>query len=185
MTPRPLDTAALRRLLDSPDAPRVIDVRTPAEYESVRIPGSWNVPLDLLRAHAAELRDHLGDRTVLVCRSGVRSEQAAEVLALDGPRVLSGGLTAWQAADAPVETGRPRWELERQVRLVAGTIVLASILASTAVPRAKWVAGAIGGGLTFAALSGTCAMGTALSKLPYNRGPRIGIDDVRAALGGR
>ncbi|GGU99278.1 sulfurtransferase [Actinomadura cremea] len=182
MTPRPLDTEVLRDLLDSPDAPRVIDVRTPGEFESVRIPGSWNVPLELLREHAAELRGHLDDRTVLVCHSGARSARAAEALAADGPRVLSGGLTAWRASGAPVETGRPRWELERQVRLVAGSIVLGSILTSVLVPRAKWVAGAIGGGLAFAGLSGTCAMGTALSKLPHNRGPRVGIEDVRAAL---
>ena len=32
------------------------------------------------------------------------------------------------------------------------------------------MAAAIGGGLTFAALSNTCAMGTMLAKLPYNRG---------------
>lgn len=177
-----LDAAALRHLLDSPDAPRVVDVRTPAEFASLRLPGSLNIPLDVLRAHAAELREHLDGRTVLVCRSGPRAEQAAAALAVDGARVLSGGLTAWQADGAPVEAGRPRWDLERQVRLVAGSIVLTSILASTVAPRAKWVAGAIGGGLTFAALSGTCAMGAALSKLPYNRGPRTGIEDVRAAL---
>ncbi|QFG24412.1 rhodanese-like domain-containing protein [Actinomadura sp. WMMB 499] len=180
-----LDTAALRHLLGSPDAPHVVDVRTPAEFESVRIPGARNVPLDLLREHAAELRDRLDERTVLVCRSGARAEQAARTLAdagLPGLRVLSGGVAAWQADGAPVLTGRPRWDLERQVRLVAGSIVLTSVLASTIVPRAKWAAGAIGGGLTFAALSNTCAMGTALSKLPYNRGPRTGIADVRAAL---
>ena len=59
--------------------------------------------------------------------------------------------------------------LARQVRLVAGSIVLSSVLGSIAVPKLKWLAAAIGGGLTFAAVSNTCAMATALSKLPYNR----------------
>lgn len=63
-------------------------------------------------------------------------------------------------------TGRPLWDLERQVRLVAGSIVLSSVAASVAVPRLKWIAAGIGGGLTFAAVSKACAMG----KLPYNRG---------------
>ena len=65
--------------------------------------------------------------------------------------------------------GKPHWELERQARLVAGSIVLTSVLGSVAAPRLKWLAAVIGGGLTFAAVTNTCAMATALSKLPYNR----------------
>ena len=68
-----------------------------------------------------------------------------------------------------VKRGVQRWDLERQVRLVAGSIVLSSVLGSIAVPRLKWLA-AQSGGLTYAAVSNTGAMGTALSKLPYNRG---------------
>ena len=60
-------------------------------------------------------------------------------------------------------------ELERQVRLVAGGIVLVGVLASTLVPRAKWVSAAVGGGLVGAALTDSCLMGMALSKLPHNR----------------
>jgi hypothetical protein len=41
---------------------------------------------------------------------------------------------------------------------------------SVAVPRLKWLAAVIGAGLTYAAISNTCVMATALSKLPYNRG---------------
>ncbi|GAT67022.1 sulfurtransferase [Planomonospora sphaerica] len=183
--PAALDTAALRRLLESGDAPRLIDVRTPGEFETAHIPGSYNVPLDLLREHRAELRAHLDEQVVLVCRSGQRAASAEQALAAAGLpnlRVLSGGISAWQAAGAPVATGRPRWELERQVRLVAGSIVLASVLASAVFEPAKWIAAAIGGGLTFAALSNTCAMGMALARLPYNRGPRTDLATVLGAL---
>ena len=83
--------------------------------------------------------------------------------------VLTGGVTAWEAAGAPLTRGAQAWELERQVRLVAGGIVLAGVLLSTVAPKAKWVAGAIGAGLTGAALTDSCAMGMLLSKLPYNR----------------
>ncbi|MFN2494593.1 MAG: rhodanese-like domain-containing protein [Pseudonocardiaceae bacterium] len=98
-----LDTAALRTLLDTADAPRLIDVRTPGEFQAAHIPGSYNVPLDLLREHRDELRAHLDDQVVLICRSGQRAAQAEQALAAAGLpnlRVLDGGITAWQAAGA-------------------------------------------------------------------------------------
>ncbi|MGI5288958.1 rhodanese-like domain-containing protein [Nonomuraea polychroma] len=183
--PTALDAATLRRLLESGGAPRLIDVRTPGEFESAHIPGSCNVPLDLLREHRADLRADLDEQAVLICRSGQRAAQAARALAdvgLPNVRILQGGIAAWQAAGASVTTGRPRWDLERQVRLVAGSIVLIAVLASIVVPAATWIAAFIGGGLVFAALSGTCAMGMLLTKLAYNRGPRTDIDSVRRAL---
>jgi hypothetical protein len=91
--------------------------------------------------------------------------------------LLEVGMQAWQAVGGEVNVGKPRWALERQVRLVAGSIVLASILASLRVPKARFLAGAIGGGLTFAALSNTCAMGSLLMKLPYNAG-EVDVQDV-------
>lgn len=78
--------------------------------------------------------------------------------------------------------GKHRWELERQVRLVAGLIVLTSVLLSVFVPWTKWLAAAIGAGLAFAAVSNTCAMGMLLAKLPYNRGSKRKISDVIADL---
>ncbi len=80
-------------------------------------------------------------------------------------------MLGWEAHGLTVNRGTERWDLERQVRLVAGSLVLSSILASVAAPpKLKWLAAGIGGGLTFAALTNTCAMGMLLSKLPYNRG---------------
>ncbi len=183
--PATIDPAALRELLDSGQRPRILDVRSPAEFETAHIPGAYNVPLDLLREHRAELLDHLGEEVVLLCRSGARATQAGQSLAqagLPNLRILDGGMLAWQAAHAPVNLGRPRWDLERQVRLVAGAIVLASILASIAVPGLKWIAGAIGAGLAVAALTNTCAMGMLLAKLPYNRGARCDLDSIVGQL---
>lgn len=160
---------------------RVLDVRTPAEFESAHIPGAYNVPLDTLGEHADELRRHLDVPVVLVCRSGQRAGTACEQLlgvGMDQLHVLDGGMGSWDDGTRAVRRGRGRWDLERQVRLVAGSIVLTSVLASTVVPRAKWVAGAVGGGLTFAALSNTCAMGTLLSKLPHNRAASCDVDAV-------
>ncbi|MCU7729390.1 rhodanese-like domain-containing protein [Actinoplanes sp. KI2] len=183
--PATLDVATLRELVAAGTAPRLIDVRTPAEFETAHVPGSYNVPLDLLREHRDELRHHLDEQVVLVCRSGQRATQAEQglrVAGLPNLRILQGGITAWQAAGAPVTTGIPRWDLERQVRLVAGGIVLLAVLASIAFEPAKWIAALIGGGLAVAALTNTCAMGMLLSRLPYNRGPRTDLDQVVAAL---
>lgn len=184
--PRRLDVHTLQELLSSEDAPRILDVRTPAEFESAHIPGSYNVPLDNLREHRSELRRHLDEDVVLVCRTGGRAEQAEKALAevgLPGLHVLEGGMVSWQSAGAPVNRGRQTWELERQVRLVAGSITLGGILGSTVVPELKWVAGFIGAGLTFAALSNTCAMGMLLAKMPWNkRGESCDMDRVVKAL---
>jgi hypothetical protein len=54
--------------------------------------------------------------------------------------------------------------------------------ACVAVPRLKWLAAAIGAGLTYAAVSNTCAMATALLKLPYNRGAASDAKTVLAQL---
>lgn len=183
--PATIDCHNLEALLNSATPPRVLDVRTPGEFETAHIAGAYNVPLDLLREHRDEIIGHLDEDVVLVCRSGQRAAQAEETLrnaGLTNVHILAGGITAWEAKGFAVNRGVERWDLERQVRLVAGGIVLSSILGSIAVPKLKWVAGAVGGGLTFAALSNTCAMGMMLSKLPYNRGATCDAQTIVSQL---
>jgi len=164
---------------------RVLDVRTPAEFETMHIPGAYNVPLDTLREHREELSNHLDSDVVLVCRSGVRATQAEQALAGVGQpnlRVLDGGILAWEQAGGEVRRGRQRWELERQVRLVAGSIVLTSVLVSLLLPGVQLVAGAVGAGLTFAALANSCLMGSILMKLPSNRSSTYDVREVMGQL---
>ncbi|WP_328946137.1 rhodanese-like domain-containing protein [Streptomyces sp. NBC_00250] len=184
-TPTSLTPAVLHRLVQEGRAPRLLDVRTPAEFRTAHIPGSYNVPLDTLREHRAELRSHLDEDVVLVCRSGGRAAQAEQALAgagLSNLRVLDGGMNAWEAVGAPVNRGPARWDMERQVRLVTGSVVLTTGLVGVLVPGVHLVGTALGAGLTYAALSNSCAMGVLLSKLPYNRGPRADIRTVIAEL---
>jgi rhodanese-related sulfurtransferase len=182
-----ITSTELRDLLASSAPLRILDVRTPAEFETAHIHESYNVPLDVLDEHGPEViqqLDHDHD-VVLVCRSGQRSAQAAQLLrnaGLTGGRVLEKGITDWEGRGFAVDRGVQRWELERQVRLVAGSVVLSSVVGSIAVPRLKWVAAAIGAGLTYAAISNTCAMATALSKLPYNRDATSDAKTVLAQL---
>jgi rhodanese-related sulfurtransferase len=182
-----ITSTELRDLLASSTPLRILDVRTPAEYETLHIRGSYNVPLDVLNQRGPEVVRQLDndDDVVLVCRSGQRSAQAAELLrnaGLTGGRVLENGITDWDAQGFAVDRGVQRWELERQVRLVAGSVVLSSVVGSIVVPKLKWLAAAIGAGLTYAATSNTCAMATALSKLPYNRGATLDAETVLAQL---
>jgi rhodanese-related sulfurtransferase len=176
-----IDPAGLRERLESAAALRVLDVRSPAEFETVHIAGAYNVPLDLLREHRDEIVGHLEQDVILVCRSGQRASQAEQTLraaGLDNVHILDGGMIAWEKRDFAVVRGARRWDLERQVRLVAGSIVVAGVLGSIAVPKLKWFAAAVGGGLAGAAISDTCAMGMLLSKLPYNRGASCDLQTV-------
>jgi len=171
----------LQSLIETEPRLRIVDVRSGGEFEAGHIHGAYNVPVDALGEHQHDLVD-LGDPVVLVCQSGARACRAETALldaGMDNVRVLQGGMEAWQRAGHDVRTIQARWGIERQVRLVAGSIVLGSILVSTVVPQAKWLAGGIGFGLSFAALTNTCAMGAMLMKLPYNRPSET---DVRAEV---
>jgi rhodanese-related sulfurtransferase len=175
MTPTVDAPTLAERLGDSSTAgPTLIDVRTPAEFEAGHIPGAVNLPLDELKGSLDALCSVLDDHhdVVLVCRSGARAGQAQQVLqsaGLRSPAVLSGGIVDWEKTGGAVNRGRQSWELERQVRLAAGFLVVAGILGSTVAPKAKWLSGLVGGGLVFAALSNTCAMGMVLARMPWNR----------------
>ncbi len=169
---RPAEVADLRA--KHPDL-RLIDVRTPGEFAAGHVAGSYNVPLPVLGEHEAELREHGAEPVVLICQSGRRATAAETQLrqaGFESMRVLDGGMVGWQAAGLPVAVvqaeGLP-WTIERQVRLVAGAIVAVSIAASVIWPPARFLAGAIGLGLVFAAVTNTCTMGALLARLPYNR----------------
>ena len=135
-----VDPRTLRNRLDDVE---IIDVRTPGEFESVHVPTAQNHLLDALDASVDDLRELV--------------EEGREVV------------FAWQSDGGPVVQDVIRRDLERQVRFAAGVIFLVSILLSLVFPPARFVAGALGAGLVFAAVTNTCAMGMLLAKLPYNR----------------
>ncbi len=173
-----------RQLADGSTA--VLDVRTPGEYAAGAIEGSQLLPLDQLGDHLDDLASGLTGPVAIVCRSGQRSGQAYRQLSEAGAQgltVLDGGLNAWQQAGQPVASaGAKKWDMERQVRFTAGSLVLAGVLASLRFPKARFLSGAVGGGLTFAALSNTCAMGNVLGRLPYNRTGRADAKQAVSAL---
>ncbi|MFI6575350.1 rhodanese-like domain-containing protein [Nocardiopsis sp. NPDC050513] len=177
-----LDVPAVRALIAADPATVLVDLRTPAEFEASRIGGAVNAPLDETDRRLERLAADTAGRLVLVCQSGDRAARCQARLARAGITdavVLAGGMNAWAAAGAPAVGGAAGWSLERQVRLVAGSIVLVSVVAGQWWAPAVWVAGFVGAGLTFAALTNTCGMALLLARLPHNRPRRGGADGVR------
>ncbi|MFC6082917.1 rhodanese-like domain-containing protein [Sphaerisporangium aureirubrum] len=180
-----IDPASARAQIAADPGVLVVDVRTPAEFHTAHIDGAVNLPLDQVNAHLGRIVNDARGRMLLICQTGNRAERARSALSdagLADVAVLDGGMNAWIASGAPVDRGRPRWTLERQVRLVAGSIVLASVVASLWVPVAVFLAAFIGAGLTFAALTDTCGMGLLLSKLPYNQAGGVDVDAALVRL---
>lgn len=159
--------AQLRQLMEG-DAPVLIDVRGYGEFAQSRLPASICIPLDELAARSGEIP--IGRLVVCICASGRRSEAAARQLGSLGISALSlgGGLTAWKRERMPIWAS-PAWDLERQVRLCAGCLVLLGLAAGDLWAPGRILAWAVASGLVIAALSNTCLMGRALMGIPWNR----------------
>ena len=181
-----LSPSELARLRAELPATRLLDVRTPAEFQTEHIDGAYNVPLDTLAEHAPEIRASVADPVVLVCRSGQRAQKADAALRAAGMgnlHVLDGGMTAWAAAGQPVRRGAPRMSLERQVRIAAGALAaLGGLLALVISPWFAAVPALVGTGLVVAGLTDTCVSGMLLARLPYNRPASCDVPAMVRAL---
>ncbi|MGJ9403990.1 rhodanese-like domain-containing protein [Arthrobacter sp. KK5.5] len=166
---------------------RVLDVRSAAEHESLRIASSINIPLPIIGAHAKELAASLqGNRVVLACQTGARAEQAGKALAAVGleATVLDGGVPGFAEHGGEVVRGKQVWAMDRQVRLTAGSLVLAGLLGGKFVsPNLRLLAGGVAGALAATALANICPMADVLGRMPWNRSAtEPTLDSVRAEL---
>jgi rhodanese-related sulfurtransferase len=98
-----IDALELSRLMQSGDAPRVVDVRTAAEVSRGTIGGALHIELSTLPARLSELDS---DAPVVVfCQSGARSAQACAYLAEGGVSravKMGGGRAGWVRAGLPL-----------------------------------------------------------------------------------
>jgi adenylyltransferase/sulfurtransferase len=88
----------LRDWLDAGKSIHLVDVREPAEYEIVRIPGSVLVPKGEIVSGDALAGLPQDRQIVLYCKSGVRSAEALAALKAAGFRDavhVQGGVVAW------------------------------------------------------------------------------------------
>jgi len=94
----------LNALRGSGAAPVVIDVRTPAEFATGRIPGAVNIPFDQVADRISELDAPHG--VALYCMVGPRARKGEAALfeaGFESVFHIEGGLAAWQKAGLPVE----------------------------------------------------------------------------------
>lgn len=159
-------------LITKDPAIKLLDVRSALEYNEVHIKDSVNVPIDMLAGKINELAQS-GKTYVVLCRTGNRSPMAADMLVQSGlpsVKVMDGGITRWQKERLPVEKGVGGISLERQVRIVAGILILSGILLSIFVhPWFLGISILVSSGLIFAGITDNCMMGVLLMKLPYNK----------------
>lgn len=101
-----ISPAELETLLEDGDAPTIVDIRNPPEFQRERIPGSRNIPFNAIPQEVEQLSDE--DHVVTVCPHGKASIQAAKLITsfegFDG-RVesLESGIVGW---DGPMEDDR-------------------------------------------------------------------------------
>jgi rhodanese-related sulfurtransferase len=102
-----VDVATALRWIKAGEAV-VVDVRERNEYESEHIAGAHLLPLSTFDPAQLPAVPE-GKKLLLHCRSANRCGVAAQKLIASGYRGhinrLAGGLLAWVAAGAPVETG--------------------------------------------------------------------------------
>ena len=155
----------------------LIDVRTPAEFAGIHVPGARLAPLDALDCGAL-LADHnkarYGAPIYILCHSGARAQKAAAKFAGVGFEecvVVEGGTQAWAEAGLPVERGaRAVLPLDRQLQITIGVLVLAGVMLSQFVNHAWiWLSGFVGCGLIFAGLSGVCVLRMVIALMPWNQ----------------
>jgi rhodanese-related sulfurtransferase len=163
-----LTAQGLHRRLSGGSPPGILDVRSAAEFATGHIPGAVNIPMEQVETRLADVPT---GPLIVVCESGKRAEIVVGWLGDESRlRLLDGGTKAWRDGGYPLVTCAPcRWALERQVRLIAGLLVLVATVLSVLV-NVRWVylAMLVGAGLTFAGASNICAMAILLAKMPWN-----------------
>jgi glyoxylase-like metal-dependent hydrolase (beta-lactamase superfamily II) len=160
----------------------ILDVRRPDEYQAVRAMPSVNIPLDSLASQLGKLSDD--KKWIVSCRSGARATTAAGMLLAAGLQnfcVAKDSLNGWLKQEYPVIREEVPVSLERQVRAIAGSLVVIGVLLAIFVNH--WFLALplfVGCGLIYAGLTDNCMMGEMLMKLPYNKKTM----EKKAALGG-
>lgn len=89
----------VKRKLDKNEAPFMLDVRNPDEYEEMRLGiGETVIPLGMLRKRFGELPQDKDKEIICYCKISLRGYEASLVLKANGwkdIKVMEGGIMAW------------------------------------------------------------------------------------------
>ncbi len=167
----PIDPSSLAERLKT-GAATLIDIREPDEYAREHINGAVSMPLS--RLEQGHLSIEPQGAVVFHCKSGMRTNANCARLAahVDGDAyTLEGGLDAWKRAGLKVVANSAApLELNRQVQITVGSLILMGVLLAAFVDPVFIVLPAFfGGGLLFAGVSGWCGMARLLALARWNR----------------
>lgn len=149
----------------------LIDIREADEHAREKISRARNIPLSGLTASEF---NPAGKTVIFHCKGGNRTQVNATLLREKGgdkALILAGGIDAWKAAGLVTDknTKQPI-AIMRQVQIAAGALALLGAVLGAAVNPAFYVlSGAVGLGLMFSGITGSCAMAHALRMMPWNQ----------------
>jgi rhodanese-related sulfurtransferase len=98
-----------RDRLSSDDPPLLVDCRERVEYQLVRLPDAWLLPMSEIAARLDELAAREQDHLIVYCHHGMRSAQVAAWLRGRGfakAQSMAGGIDAWAVE---IEPGMQRY----------------------------------------------------------------------------
>lgn len=93
-----MTASELHNLLAGGTPPVKIDVREEVELQHGMIEGSIHIPMQSIPGQLSTLGKHKNDTIVLICRSGIRSQQVGEYMEKMGFTDiinLADGMNAW------------------------------------------------------------------------------------------
>lgn len=149
----------------------LVDIRDTDEHARERIEQAQHVPMALLSSQglASEAK-----AVIFHCRSGNRTKvNAATLDRCTNCEVyfLEGGLDAWKQSGLPVlKDAKQPLELQRQVQIGAGSMILLGVLLGSLLSPAWYaLSGFVGAGLIMAGVTGFCGLARLLMKMPWNK----------------
>jgi rhodanese-related sulfurtransferase len=149
----------------------LVDIRDTDEHARERILQAQNMPLSKI----CESSVGKGQKAIVFhCKSGNRTRMNASLLAQSAEvdaYILDGGIEAWKKAGLPVaQDSKQPIEIMRQVQIAAGGLAfMGAVLGLTVNPAFYALSGAVGAGLMFSGMTGSCAMARVLKIMPWNR----------------
>ena len=155
----------------------LVDVREADEHARERIQGAQLAPLSTFNPGQVRAMVKPGQRLVMHCKSGRRASDAARMMAEFASAGLAissmtGGIEGWKAEKFPVVLNKTvsKISVMRQVQIVIGLgVLVGAALAWFVHPAFIAIPAFFGAGLTFAGVSGTCALASIIGKMPWNK----------------